>query len=178
MVDWPIWLISFASTRWLIQISLFFQLLSKIAWFISVSLLLTLQVNFYKWWWGESIFRTKQKISLYLNRCSHVLKYMKECRKILWDKEGKLKETKRWKRRNVKRKSNEKKKKKDPLPSTNDKWQLQWSRFHTSFLRMHCHLPAFKQNASEEKVDLIPTCTVLQLPESPHALYSNFKNKF
>lgn len=42
---------------------------------------------------------------------------------------------------------------------------------------MHCHLPAFRQNASEEKVDFIPNCTVFQLPQRPRGLYSHGKKK-
>lgn len=46
MADWASWLISFASARLLIQISFFFQLLSKIAWFILVLFFWPCRVTF------------------------------------------------------------------------------------------------------------------------------------
>lgn len=75
-------------------------------------------------------------------------------------------------RRSVKRK--EKKKRYPPLPS-NDEQQLRWPSIHSSFLRMHCHLPASRQNASQEKVVFIPNCTILSLPESPCGLWIHLK---
>lgn len=82
-------------------------------------------------------------------------KWFKESGKKWFEirKENKNTKRKKWKRK-------EKRKREHPSTpqSTNDKQQLQLPPAHSSFLRMHCHLPVFKQNTSEGKVDYLPNC--------------------
>lgn len=85
----------------------------------------------------------------------------------------KIKERKLSEGRNVKRKDERKR----VTPTLSFKWRKPKvvGKFHSSFLRTHCHLPAPKQNAHQEKVDFIPNFTVLSLPELTRGLQIHSK---